>query len=444
MRRPFPDILPLLTRRVIVPRSLNRLLCVLALSVLTSCSGANLNNAENRRPSPPAPEVPAAHVEVRSSQLGAVQLHPTGDESAFPILQPSGPSTLTLAFDRIGTEQPSLSIFFEHTDRTGTPDLSASEALVGFDRDEILGARTSRVTDVGYVHYEYTFPNETIDFQVSGRYRLTVADGSETLLRIPFFVSEDAASIDLRLGAVAGGGFSDSVQPVARVQPGPQLPGVDAFQLTTCFVRNGWFGNARCANEPSLLDLSLFQFQLARENAFPRLPTFFAVDLGLLAVGPEIDQVDRGRRPPAATLDLDQAGFGEDVLPSLFSGQPVISAAYREAGEATLDGEYVDVTFRYAPPESRELPGGVYVLGAFNGWRTEPRAEMLWNASSERYEATLRIKQGRYAYTFVAPEALAETAATAQPSSIFTTLVYYRDPSLFTDRLVAVENAFAR
>ena len=66
---------------------------------------------------------------------------------------------------------------------------------------------------------------------------------------------------------------------------------------------------------------------------------------------------------------------------------------------------------------------------------------MNWVDSRGRYEAPVLLKQGRYEYFYSGTDPrLQETIRRSQPlaPSTYTTLVYYRDPSLGTDRLLQV------
>ena len=376
------------------------------------------------------------------TRVRTVQLHLTGEEASLPVLSLRGSQTLTLAFDVLtDTGGEPLEVSFQHTTRDGVPDLLPTEYLTGFERDDITDYRTSGATAVPYVHYRYSFPNALVGFELSGAYRLRVAErGGAVLFERVFYISEDQAEATLAFGTtLAGGDAGFSVQPAARVQPRPALAAFDAFQYTVCFARDGRVEAPRCAPEPRLVDQALFQFYLPREAAFPPPAPLFELDLGLLATNQQVLDVDRAARPPTALLDLDYADFGGDVRDAVLA-VPLVAEAYRDAGDARTQAEYVDVTFRYVPEGQREIPRPVHVRGSFNDFRTSPETLMTWQPDGRRYEATLRIKQGAYVYEYVAPGGTPRRVVALGQANVFTAFVYVADPSRFTDRLVAVQS----
>lgn len=406
-----------------------------ALVVLTGCAGGP-EAFDAGTPDGPFVE----DVDIRT-----VQLHAESDEASLPILTLGESDRLRLAFDWLVADggRP-LEVSFVHTDRTGREDLLPTEYLTGFERDDLTDYRRSGVSTIPYVHYEYRFPNARIGFELSGNYRLQVRDGGRLLFERPFFVAERLAEVSLGFGTtLAGGQAGVSVQPAARVRPGPALAGFDAFQYTVCFARDGRLTALRCAPEPSAVDLAFYQYFLRREAAFEPAEPLFEFDLGLLALNAQVVEANPAAVPPTATLDLDYAEFGGDVVQPGLAATPLIDAAYRDVGDARTDADYVDIRFRYVPPNQRASARPLYVLGSFNAWTPAPVYRMAWDPAERRYETTIRLKQGRYVYGYASPGGPVRAGIAVGQSSVYTAFVYFRDPRRFTDRLVAVESAVA-
>ena len=417
---------------------------LVALLTLAACAPPDEAFEGGEAPAPVRSAAPGEWV-YASDRIGGAQLYRTGDEASLPVLVLGARNTLTLAFDVVGEEagRP-LDVSFVHTDRLGRPDLLPTEYLTGFERDDVLDYRRSgAAVAVPYVHYEYTFPNESIGFSLSGNYRVRVSEPDGTpLFEAPFYVSEELAEVGLAFGsAIQGGSVGTSIQPSVRVRPGGRIREFDASQYTVCFARNGQTEGVRCAPQPSLIDLALFQFYLPRDDVFEPADPLYEVDLGYLALNTEVVDVDRAGRPPTAVLDLDYAEFGGDVRDPVLAATPLIGTVYRDVGTSNTDAQYVDVTFRYVPPGSRQLTRRVYVQGSFNGWRRAPDSELAWVEEAQRYEGVVRVKQGRYVYGYAPPPG--RIAPVARPQ-LFTAFVYLQDPRLFTDRLVAVQSGVAQ
>ncbi len=417
--------------------------CSLGLLCLSAC--ALPEEAATDGPAPAVRQAAPGEWLILDDRLGAVQLYRTGNEASLPVVTLGGTETLTLAFDLLGegVGRP-LEITFRHTDRLGREDLLPSEFLTGFERDNLLDyERSGPVVTVPYVHYEYTFPNSSIGFEVSGNYRAVVTETDGTpLFDIPFYVTEQQADVDLAFGsAIQGGSTGLSIQPAARLRPSPRLDEFDASRFVVCFARNGLSQGIRCAPDPSLIDLALYQFYLPREDVFEPAAPLYQLDLGYLGPNADVIDVDRAATPPTALLDLDYAEFGGDVRDAVLADAPLVGSVYEDVGRADTDAQYVAVRFQYVPPGSRQLARRVYVRGSFNGWRATPSSELAWVPENGRYEGTLLVKQGRYVYSY-AP--VPRQTAPLNPPSLFTALVYLDDPRRFTDRLIAVQSDVAR
>lgn len=422
-------------------------LVVLLISLLAACGSLEAN--KNRVPRHEGQTaIPASTaIGLVDSLIQTVQLYQAGDEGSLPVIKLEAGSQLVLAFDVIGEGggEP-LGIRFQHTNREGNPDLSTSEALTSFDRDDIRDYRSSSLTAVPYVHYEYRFPNETIGFRVSGRYELIVEhpDDGSAMLRLPFYVSEEKASVDLVFGVNTTGYILDAVQPAAGVRPNPELGDLDEFQVTVCFARDGRLADQRCTQSPSLIDLSLLQYRLDPEEAFSLPIPLYEVNLGFLGIGGDVTDANRAARPPTAALDIDNADFSEAFDAWALTGQPLIATAFREAGDAGVNAEYVDVTFRYQSDRATPYDAELHVIGSFNGWRPAPENGLDWDEETQRYEGTVRLKQGRHSYGYVVPRRPRLTETIGFRPAELTAFVYFEDLTLFTDRLLAVESGIAR
>ena len=410
---------------------------------LAACSLPPEAEGDGTAPSPS----PAAPVET-DERARTIQLYQTGDEATLPIAPLGRRNALTLEFDLLGavSTRP-LKVEVAYTGLDGETNLLPSEYLTGFGEDSIFDGQASGSSQTRFVHYTYSFPNARIDFRLSGAYRIRVSDPeSGVLFERPFFVSENGVDVELSLGTVLAGGLAGGdVQPSARLRPRPDLADADPYRFTVCFARNGDLTALRCAPEPSIAELALFGFYLPRDQAFGRPAPMFGFDLGGLQTSDQVLDVDYSATPPRALLDLDYAAFGGDVIsPSLFTA-PVVESAFRDAGRADFDAEYVETTFRYVTADERPLGARVYVVGGFATGVPGERIQMEWVPEDGRYEATALIKQGRYVYQYQAPGA---PEGRIRPSlgqpTVYTALVFYEDLTRFADRLVGTETIVAR
>ena len=417
------------------------LLLLLLVLLTAGCAGSN----DAAAPADQSPEAPRATLASPDSTVGTVQLYRGDDERALPVVSMKDSAPLTLAFDLLVDAGRPLNVQFIHADRTWQRDLPPSRYMARFADDQLLDYRLSRSTKVPYVHYTYQFPNDSIDFTVSGNYILRVTEQGNrdaVLFERPFYVSEQDAEGTLDLESVRQPGVATApLRPTLRFTPPEDLRG-NPYGYTVCFTRDAVLDTPRCSTRPLLNAQPQLGFELDRDAAFvPQTPAL-ELDLSNLRTGLRIARVDRQRRPPLVTLDPDRARVLEGE-PAALGGPSVIRAALRALPDGEVSGEYVDVRFALVPPDAMPVRGAVRL----NGPVAPGGARMQWDAQAEHYTATLRVKQGLHAYRYDTTDA--ELNRTLQRAAQryarqYLTFVYYRDPSAGTDRLLHVQTARPR
>ncbi len=419
---------------------------------LAGCSGPREGEgAPNRRAraQQEAPQPADLRLSVPLDQVQTIQLY-AGKEDRLPILPLRSGQKLTLEFDLMEPSGRPLSVYFYHANQRWQRDLMASEYLTSFDRDDLFDYAPSRNTQVAYTHYTYTFPNQSINFRISGNFILRVTEQGredEALFERAFFVTEQAAALQFNIDQVMTGGSGyPSSQPIVSFTPPPALSG-NVFDYHVCFVRNGQLEGARCSERPSLTQQPDLLFYLQPEGSFEPQGADYFLNLSRVRVGGKVEQADRSVSPFVVVLEPDYARFPASGLDPLLDGQAVVSGAVRDVGNPDIEGEYVEVQFAYVPPEEQRLSGGLYLAGSFNGWRIDLGKELRWVAERGRYEGRQLIKQGHYEYRYTSPnrQVVRELRnALPRPENTYAAFVYFSDTSLQTDRLLATQTVRAQ
>ncbi len=381
-----------------------------------------------------------------SPSIRTIQLYRGANERQLPVLSLRGSGgRLTLEFDLMEAAGRPLSVYFYHTDRTWRRDLSPSEYMDSFQNDNLLDYSPSRGTEVAYTHYVYRFPNDNIRFRVSGNYVLRVTEQGrpdDVLFERPFFVSEDAGPLALRVDDVpVSGQRLPSDRPAALFTPPPELQG-SPFQYETCFVRNGRLDTARCTNRPRLVQQPALEFDLYHDEAFVPTTADYFLDLSALRSGGQIAHVDRTGTPFRVELEAAYAQFPGNAGAPPLDGQVVVDGAVRDVGEPDVEAEYVTARFSFVPPDEQPMARPVTLHGSFG-----ETARMEWVPARGRYEGNVLLKQGLYEYHYRSNDpALREVLRRALPPARgrYTAFVYYTDWSMNTDRLLAVQTVEAR
>ncbi len=427
---------------------------VLALS-LWGCAGAQetAEDGESRRASTQANRAAEIQGDLKlaptSQAVRTIQLYPTqSGEANLPILPLRG-GTLTLEFDLMEPSGRPLSAYFYHADRSWRRDLSPSEYLESFQRDDLLDYQPSIATEIRYTHYNYTFPNNDIRFLLSGNYVLRITEqGREdtVLFETPFFITEQVTSLEFALDNIMlGGSPYASTQPVVRFAPPRAIEG-NVFDFNVCFVRNGAFSSARCSDRPTLNERPNLLFYLEPELSFrPEIADYF-LDVSNLRLGGQIERIDYEARPYEVLLEPDYARFGPSGLAPLLNGRPVVDDVVRDVGTPDLEGEYLNVLFSYVPPNESPLGADLLVTGSFNGWQQDPANKLSWVADAGRYEGEVLMKQGQYEYRYLSRDPGLRRAlqgALPRNENLYTAFVYFSDITKHTDRLLAVNGLIA-
>ncbi len=420
-------------------------LAVLVISLLAGCAASE--DAGDRTPrrvrsldrANPSMNVAFA---ADARDVATVQLHDTQSETSTPVVVLGGQNTLTLAFDLLADQGRPVSVYFYHADREWRRDLSPSEYLETYHRDNILDYRPSQATEVPYVHYRYSFPNDVIQFRLSGNYIVRVSeqgDEDAVLLERSFFVSEQSTPVDLLLDNVFVPSYSfPAVQPTAAFTPPAEMQ-ADLFSYTVCFAQDGRYGDVRCSDNPSLMNQPTLSYYLQPRSSFAPAGSDYVLELARLQAGGQIAGIDVTASPFEVRLAPDYVRFGADATAPRLYGHAVVEGAVFDVPEPQIQAEYVETTFALVTDGEVRLTGDVYLVGAFTGWRQKPAGKMTWNDTARRYEVTLVLKQGRYEYRFTSPdEQVQSRLAQSLPreGERYAALVYYRDARIQTDRLV--------
>ncbi len=338
-----------------------------------------------------------------SDDVRTIQLYGGSNERSLPVTTLRGDQPITLEFDLMERQGRPLSIYFQHADRTWRRDLSASRVLESFQDDNLTDYRSSRSTDVPYVHYTYRFPNDDIRFRVSGNYIVRVTERGRrdsVLFERAFFVTEQEGGLGLGAESIViPSQRQPSVRPRARYDPPSELEG-DPFGYSVCFLRNGRMSEARCDEQPRLTNQPDLEFEVDRQQAFAPTTADYGLDLGSLDGTSEVERTDRSVSPIQVLLAPDYARFGDDAPRLGLNGQIVVREAVRNRSDPALTAEYVETTFAFVPPEEQPFADEITVAGSFSGMDPDQGTQMEWVAMRDRYEGTVLLKQGQYQYFY--------------------------------------------
>ncbi len=435
------------------------LLSTLSVVLVAGCAGSKeAKDKEDREPFiiDTEPETPGGlRLAPTDSSIRTIQLYRSilggrnefevdaEIEAQFPVIALRSSDVLNLEFDLMEPNGRPLSVYFYHADRNWSRDLSPAEYLGSFQRGDILSYTPSRATDIGYTHYTYRFPSESISFLLSGNYVVRVTEQGreeDVLFERPFYITEQLTSVQLSVENVLIGqsGFS-SIQPAALFLPPPGLDN-NVFDYTVCFVRNGRFEAYRCTDQVRLTQPPAIRFYLDTSQAYEPVTANYFLDLSTLRVGNQISRIDFTEAPYDVILEPDYARFPGDPLDPILNGQTIVSGAVTDVANPDLSAQYVNVSFGYVPDSGRPVSGEVYLVGSFNGWEVNSDYALNWVPENNQYELEVLLKQGQYDYRYLLNNDQLPRGTAPSINNLYTAFVYFSDIRENTDRLLAVNS----
>ena len=138
---------------------------------------------------------------VYNDKIKTVQLYMEGWNLSYPVIKLKEREKLVLHFDLLDSQAESYYYTFIHCDKDWKKsDIFPNDYLDGYPENPIEEYERSFNTTVGYYHYQVSFPNDRITFNLSGNYIVIVypaGQPEEPVLTQRFIISENAARIKI-------------------------------------------------------------------------------------------------------------------------------------------------------------------------------------------------------------------------------------------------------
>ncbi|HDR89866.1 MAG TPA: DUF5103 domain-containing protein [Bacteroidetes bacterium] len=384
---------------------------------------------------------------IHRDNIHTVILSPADRELGYPVMELGSSDRLTLKFDELTDQPGNYTYTFIHCDAYWQPSgLSPYEFLDGFTEDQIQDYRFSFNTTVDYIHYSLTFPNEQIDFRLSGNYILLVYqdyDQSKPVLTRRFSVYENLVQISPEIKPPVLTELNRSGQEIdVQVSLGsyPMRDPMDELHLV--IRQNGRWDNAVMGLKPLFIRGSNLSYDHNNENVFPGINEFRYFDIRSFRYQSEfVRNIDY--RAPWYYVELapcrERAGKG-------YFSDPEINGKFRievqEGHHPHTDADYARVFFSY-PAAFPFRNTDLFIMGDLTDWQLSKRSIMVYNESRHQYELTLLLKQGYYNY-WLATRASGESSADPSPiegtyyetENDYLIYLYHRPSGSRYDRLI--------
>lgn len=374
---------------------------------------------------------------IQSVQL-LPQANGISDRFAPSVKNIQDRTNLVLEFDDLAQDADYYFVRFIHCNADWTPsDFRPAMFVQGFNEFEIVDFEFSSESKVSYVHYSYSLPN----FKKSGNYLAVVyrdREKDDLVLTRRFMMYENKALVGARLLRSSSVSNRMTHQRIEATVNYGAVQATDPRRDIKIIVRQNQRSDKEKALEPTFLDenQSVLRYQnLGAENDFAGGNEFRFFDLSTInASGRNVGNVYFKDNRPIAELMPDKRrreGYFQNLD---LNGQFYIRDS--EGRNTAITAEYVQTQFTLQMPKSRT---GVYLLGAFNGWRKNEASRMTYDDESSSYKHQLLLKQGWYNYMYWSADPLDEQEIERnffETENLYEIFVYFRAMGSRGDELI--------
>ena len=389
--------------------------------------------------------------EVFRKSVKTVFIENYGSDSDLPLIELNSTQRLTLHFDEISKSAKTFEYsFIKCTSEWETDEeVFPHDYMDGLESDLITDFNFSENTAVDYIHYSVSFPNNNIEFKLSGNYIVLIKDqeNKEIILTRKFYISESKVTIiptpktpiefDYRfthqiINFNVNYELIDSDNPIG--------------EFKAVVIQNGRYDNQKTDLKPQFVRGKELIFSDEIQNTFEGTNEYRIIDFRDIKLrGLGVSDIFYKDSIYHVIPNLDQKrAYLKYKNKSDHNGKFFIQTKPR-VGDPNLTSDYAYVHFRL----KRKIPldsSTVFLLGGFTGNETKRENQMVYKDSLEHYESHILMKQGvydyAYAYRKIGNRSLKwedTDGSHFQTENNYTILVYFKGFNDQTESLIGVK-----
>lgn len=335
-----------------------------------------------------------------------LQVYKSGDALSYPVTYLNTPAVgIDINFDVLGEEMNQITYTVVHCDANWEPsDLSVNEYLDGFQQSYVNDYEYSMSTNIDYVHYALTIPNDDVHLKVSGNYTTIMIneDTGDTLLTACFSLVEQEVDIYGAVGGTSSHGISGKSQQLnfTVTHSGYQL--TRPIQETKVVVKqNNSILRQAIDNTPTYIRKDELVYEQNPKFSFPGGGEYRVIEgVSTRYGGIGIKNIEFHTPYHHYNLEASEPrGAKRYEFKNDINGQFVVRRQESDDEDTPYEAEYIVVHFSI-PMEDPILDGRIYVSGGFTYDQLNANTQMIYNNKRKAYEAHMILKQGYYNFRY--------------------------------------------
>lgn len=384
--------------------------------------------------------------QINNPFIKTVQLNRSDLELASPVILLQSDDQFKFGFDDLSGGVKNYYYTFEHcTQQWESSELSSYDYLEGFEENRINDYSFSFATLQKYTHYSLTFPNNDVQFRLSGNYVIKVWEEDnrdKPVIVKRFFVREEMVAIN---GDVYRPNLIPYRNEYQEINFTINIQNLDigaAFdEMKVSLMQNGRFDNIKYDIKPRLISNDMLYYDID-DIVFPAGKEYRRFDTKTLKFQSDrIVKIEKEAGTYQVYVNTDESKvYQKYFFEKDANGQYVIHADL--ANNVETEGDYAWVNFVLQYPYMI-TSGDVYIFGELSNNTMTPLNKMTYDFDKQQYIGKLYLKQGYYNYAYAVRSigtSFADFTYTEgnsfETENDYSLLVYQHDFSVGYDRMI--------
>lgn len=387
--------------------------------------------------------------EIFNPTVKTLQVNVQNQQFSLPIITLNGTDVLQVSFDEMSHNAHSYSYKVLHCDADWTKsNLSSTEYINGFTTANITNQSLSVNTTFLYTHYQFSLPNDDMNFKISGNYVILIYDDNQQdkpVAQACFSIVEPSVVITGNIRANTDTEINGRLQ---QLDFNVDLNGYSVqdptSEIKVVVRQNNRIDNQVSDLKPTYFSGSTLNYINNKSLIFEGGNEYHQFDISSEYIGGVGIESTRFVRP------YYHAYLYPNTITKSYIYEPDVNGNFvinlQNSTNPDVEADYMYVHFNL-PISQPFFDGQLYIGGAFNYNLMDDTVKMNYDGNAGLYYQTLLLKQGGYNYQYWFREKGSTTATVErvdgsfwQTGNEYTIYVYHRPWGGRYDKLIGIKD----